>query len=191
VVDATWTPAELDDPTLGRPVEGAPGAPALHLPEEPFPPYRFVPGVTPHPFAHPAGYMHGRQRPAPPFLPADRWAENRAFLRGVDFFNRGWWWEAHEAWEELWHVVEGKDDAQHLLLKALIQFAACALNLERGKDGPSARLLASSLDYLRQAGELTAADALLGLSLSELPEVAAGHLVAGRSRIDGFTLVPR
>jgi len=32
-----------------RPVAGAPGAPPLWLPDEPFPPYRFVPGQAPHP----------------------------------------------------------------------------------------------------------------------------------------------
>jgi hypothetical protein len=190
LIDASWTPAELADPTLGRAVEGGPDAPPLFFPDEAFPPYRFVPGVTPHPSSHVAGYQHGKPHDAPPFLPAERWAENHAYLRATDYFNRGWWWEAHEQWEDLWHVVEGVDESQHILLKALIQFAACALNLERGKDRPSARLLGTATDYLRQAGSLAGSDWLLGLHLPSVARAASQHLVPGRDRIDGFVLTP-
>ncbi|GJM21407.1 MAG: hypothetical protein DHS20C15_13220 [Planctomycetota bacterium] len=167
---------------LGRPVEGEPGAPPLFV-DEPFPPYRFVPGKTPHPFAHAEGYGHGAPRPVPVFLPEDRWRENRAYLRGVDFFNRGWWWEAHEAWEELWHVVEGKDDRQHTLLKALIQLAACALNRERGVGGGAARLLASATAAL---DGLAPATQLLGVDLVAMRGSAQALLVANVPQVNGF-----
>ena len=79
--------------------------------------------------------------PAPPYEPLERWRHSRPYLRGLDFFNRGWWWEAHETWESLWHVAEGRDEAQHELLKGLIQLAASALNRERGNDAGAERLL--------------------------------------------------
>lgn len=129
---------------IERPPAGAPDAPALFI-DEPFPPYRFVPGVTPHPFAHADGWGHGQERPVPPLMPPEQWSENHAYLRGCDFFNRGWWWEAHETWEELWHVVEGHHPRQWELLKGLIQLAACALQRERGIDGGAERLLHSAL----------------------------------------------
>src|SRR5215470_16086391 len=41
--------------------------------------------------------------------------------RGVELFNRGLYWEAHEAWEELWLELE---DEPKLFLQGLIQLAA-------------------------------------------------------------------
>lgn len=179
---------------LGRPVEGDPGAPPLFV-DEPFPPYRFVPGKTPHPFAHAEGYGHGASRPVPELLPAERWKESTAYLRGCDFFNRGWWWEAHEVWEELWHVVEGHDLRQHRLLKALIQLSACALNRERGVGGGAERLLASStavLDELiaESAASGESAPVLMGLRLDALRDEARARLGAPVERVEGFVLRP-
>jgi predicted metal-dependent hydrolase len=44
-----------------------------------------------------------------------------AVSRGVSLFNRGLYWEAHEAWEELWLELE---DEPKLFLQGLIQLAA-------------------------------------------------------------------
>jgi predicted metal-dependent hydrolase len=150
-----------------RPVAGGPGAPPLWLPDEPFPPYRFVPGQAPHPLM-PGGYAHGLRVTPPPFRAAERWRENRAYLRGLDLFNRGWWWEAHEAWESYWHVVEGRDAVQHDLFKALIQLAACALQRERGSDPGAARLLFSAVRLLEGLQRETGGARLCGLDLDRL-----------------------
>jgi uncharacterized protein len=45
----------------------------------------------------------------------------QALARGAELFNRGLYWEAHEAWEELWLEL---DDAPRLFLQGLIQVAA-------------------------------------------------------------------
>ena len=44
-----------------------------------------------------------------------------AFARGVELFNRGSYYEAHEVWEELWLELE---DEPKLFLQGLIQLAA-------------------------------------------------------------------
>ena len=44
-----------------------------------------------------------------------------ALARGADLFNRGQYWEAHEAWEDLWLELE---DEQKLFVQGLIQVAA-------------------------------------------------------------------
>ena len=179
----------VDDPFLGRPPAGGPDAPALHCPDEPFPPYRFVPGKSPHPFAHEGGWGRGLERSVLPFLARDAWETNAAYLCGIDFFNRGWWWEAHEVWEELWHVVEGKDAVQHDLLKGLIQLAACALNRERASDSGAARLLGTACNFLQRA-EDASSPRLMGLDLPALRDEARRRLDGPIARVDGFYLLP-
>jgi predicted metal-dependent hydrolase len=44
-----------------------------------------------------------------------------ALRHGADLFNGGQFWEAHEAWEQLWLEAEGVDK---LFLQGLIQLAA-------------------------------------------------------------------
>src|SRR5438552_13723799 len=44
-----------------------------------------------------------------------------ALSRGAELFNRGLYWEAHEAWEELWLELE---DEPKLFVQGLIQLAA-------------------------------------------------------------------
>src|SRR4030095_3868699 len=82
------------------------GAPR-YAPQRPFPPYRFVPGLNPHPVSHPQGHSYrgrAREEPPPRFAP-ERWRENVDFLHGCDLYNHAYWWEAHEAWEGLWHLT--------------------------------------------------------------------------------------
>lgn len=184
------TEQDAGDPTLGRPLDGEPGAPPLFLPDEAFPPYRFVPGKAPHPFAHAGGWGHGQPRPTPPFISREAWRENRAYLSGVDLFNRGWWWEAHEVWEELWHVVEGRDAVQHDLLKGLIQLAACALNRERGSDRGAARLLGSAGEWLQRAQDAAGAEVVMGLSIPSVMERATRLLGTPVARVEAFYLLP-
>ena len=174
---------------IERPVDGAPGAPPRYLPDEGFPPYRFVPGHTPHPYKQAGGYAYGEEPPAPPFVARDEWTSNAAYLRGVDFFNRGWWWEAHEVWEGLWHVVQPRDPVQHDLLKGLIQLAACALNRERGHDGPAGTLLATARRFLARAKE-AGGPRLLGLDLDALDARAQATLGAAAASVEGLYLAP-
>lgn len=170
-----------------RPVPA--GAPPLFV-DEPFPPYRFVPGVTPHPFAHADGWGYGSERPAPPHHGPSDWATNTAFLRGCDYFNRGWWWEAHETWEELWHAAEDHDDAMRPLLQGLIQLAACALNRERGVDRGAERLLVSAAEYLDAARARADAGVVAGLDLEALIRDARQLLAAPIPCVEGLFLVP-
>lgn len=173
-----------------RPVEGARGAPPLWLPDEPFPPYRFVPGHAPHPFAQEGGYAYGKRPPNPPPCAADDWRNNHAFLRGVDFFNRGWWWEAHEAWEGYWHAVEGVDVAQHDLMKGLIQLAASALNLERDNHSGAQKLLETATQALARAWDAAGRESLCGLDLGNLAIEANDRLTIATGPVRGFYLWP-
>ena len=138
-----------------------------YLPDEPFPAYAFVPGRSPHPFSDPAGhsYQHVPEQPAKP--DADKWSENRTFLRGIDLFNHGFYWEAHEAWEGLWHAC-GRRGMLADFLKGLIQLAAAGVKHREG-------VPQGVMNHARRAAELwraTGQERLLGLRCAELIDLA-------------------
>ena len=66
------------------------------LPEKSFPPYAYLPGRQPHPVRDPAGHSY-RVEPMP--VAAEASLGSDVFLWGLDLFNHGYYWEAHEAWE--------------------------------------------------------------------------------------------
>ena len=69
------------------------------------PPYTFVPGSWPHPRRDPRGHSFGSPEPeATPLDPAG-WRDSAVYLRGIELFNGGYYWEAHEAFEALWNAA--------------------------------------------------------------------------------------
>lgn len=84
----------------------------VHLPGLPWPDRRYLPGERPRPDSPPL-------EPSTE-TPAD-WRRDRAYLHGVDLFNRAYWWEAHEAWEGRWRQA---DNPCRLYVQGLIQIAA-------------------------------------------------------------------
>lgn len=67
------------------------------------------------------------------------------FLEGVDRFNSGEFWDAHESWEKLWLVAETDLDQ---FLQGLIQLAAAYHHLKRGTFRGAVRLFDASLRRL-------------------------------------------
>src|SRR3990172_11919597 len=73
------------------------------LPSAEMPSYRYVPGTDPpHPIRDPRGHSYARKGRSCKPLVADLWAENRTYLLAIDYFNHGYYWEAHEEGERLW-----------------------------------------------------------------------------------------
>lgn len=64
------------------------------------------------------------------------------FLEGVELFNGGRFWHAHEAWEKLW-LVEREETRP--FLQGLIQLAAAYHHLQRGTLSGAVRLFDSAL----------------------------------------------
>jgi len=97
---------------------------------EKFPFYSYVPGLWPHPHSDPHGHRFG-----PPFPAAqiDNLANDPTFRLGKHLFNTGYYWEAHEAWEHLWHAA-GRRGPTADLLKALIQLAVAGVKAREGRD---------------------------------------------------------
>jgi Domain of unknown function (DUF309) len=66
------------------------------LPQNSLPPYAYLPGKKPHPVRDPTGHSY-HVEPIP--VAAEASLGSDAFLWGLDLFNHGYYWEAHEAWE--------------------------------------------------------------------------------------------
>lgn len=123
--------------------------------ERPFPPYAFLPGRDPHPTRDTRGHSYSTEPEVPPAaLPPDRWRDSPDYLWGADLYNHGYLWEAHEAWEGLWHASKG-DRVQADFLQGLIQCAAAALKVPMDQPRGLERLSAlgtSRLDGVARAG---------------------------------------
>jgi hypothetical protein len=98
----------------------------------PFPSYRFVPGLRPHPRRDPDGHSFGVADPhSPPWRPQD-WQELELWLYGIDLFNYAYWWESHEQLEALW-LAAGRTTTHACFVQGMIKIAAGCLNLWLGK----------------------------------------------------------
>ena len=104
------------------------------LPDRPFPPYAYVPGETPHPTRDPGGHSYGAEFAIPEPPDPEEWRACRDYLYGIDLFNRGFYWEAHEAWEGLW-VACGRRGPTAIYLQALINLAATGFKARSGSAG--------------------------------------------------------
>ncbi|WP_312037309.1 DUF309 domain-containing protein [Mesorhizobium caraganae] len=94
------------------------------LPEKNFPSYAYLPGKHPHPVRDPLG--HSYQSDPVTVVAVEEALSSHAFRWGIDLFNHGYYWEAHEAWEPLWHAA--KQSAQHRqFFKGLILLAAAGV----------------------------------------------------------------
>lgn len=135
--------------------------------QKPFPPYRYLPGKLPHPEIHPEGHSYGEKSPPSPRLPPDAWQQNELYLYGVDLFNHGYWWEAHEAWERCWLTTK-KFDLPGQFLQGLIQFSAALLKLYGGSPQGFEKLYRESTQRLQQCcRNLDQNSVFMGLNLAE------------------------
>jgi hypothetical protein len=142
-------------------VEPAPFDPAwARYSTRPFPPYRFVPGLNPHPRRHPKGHAYGTPELPPPSVPAERWRDNAVYLHGIDLYNFAYWWECHEALEGLWHLT-GHHGTEAQFLQGIIQVAAANLKRHSGSLVGARRLGGEAIQRLASVGRR----AFMGLEL--------------------------
>ncbi len=136
------------------------------MPERPFPAYAFLPGRDPHPTRDPRGHSFGREHAQSGYLAPERWSENEDYLFGIDLYNHGYLWEAHEVWEGLWHAAK-HDPLQADFLQGLIQCAAASLKIPMGQPRGLAALMRLSTEKLERVGKARAG-LFMGLELGEL-----------------------
>ena len=105
--------------------------PRRFAPRRPFPPYAYLGPPQAHPRNDPRGHAFGAPDAPPPPLDPDRWRKSEDYLYGIDLFNHGYYWEAHEAWEGLW-IAAGKRGAVSEFLKGLIKLTAAGVKARQG-----------------------------------------------------------
>ncbi len=112
--------------------------------DTPFPRYRYLPFVAgiPHPRRDPAGHSYAQEEEYLAGFAADDWRGCQAYLYGIDLFNHGYWWEAHEALETVW-LAAGQETLTGHFVQGLIQVAAAQLKRFIGEER-GARLLTES-----------------------------------------------
>jgi hypothetical protein len=140
------------------------------VPARPLPPYSYVAGLFPHPVSDPAGHMHGAEKGKVEF-DAAQWWECEEYLFGFDLFNAGYYWEAHEAWEAVWHALGRKGPVADVV-KGLIRLAACGYKGREGKADGVTGHAAAAARLFATAAEHGATQ--LGLYLPRLERLAAG-----------------
>lgn len=114
-----------------------------------------------------------------PIAPPDpvRWRECHEYLRGLDLFNYGYYWEAHEAWEAVWHAA-GRRGLLGDFLKGLIKLAAAGVKVREGRTLGVVRHARRAEELFDRTAErmqnaaVTFERRLLGLSIDELRQIA-------------------
>ncbi len=119
-----------------------------------FPPYSYVPGHAPHPVSDPAGHMHGEEHEVAEALDPATWRDSEEYLYGCDLFNHGYYWEAHEAWESLWHAAGRRGEVADFL-KGLIKTAAAAVKAREGNPRGVSRHATRALELLGSVRDLS------------------------------------
>lgn len=97
-----------------------------------FPAYTYVPGHSLHPRREAGGHSYGEPEPHLDSFSAVDWQSSDAFLFGIDLFNAGYFWEAHEQWEAIWHAV-GRTGPLADFFKGLIKLAAAGVKHMEGR----------------------------------------------------------
>jgi predicted metal-dependent hydrolase len=170
------------------------------VPDALLPPYAFVPGRgLPHPVRDPEGHLFGAT-PAVERIDPARWRECRAYLWGVDLCNRGYYWEAHEAWEGVWRGHD-RSETPALFLQGLIKLAAAGVKVREGVSLGVASLAGGAASHFREVrGRRDGGESYGGLKVAELESVAdrlgqdpgglSADTDAGPRVVIGFVLRP-
>ena len=74
-------------------------------------------------------------------------SQDPRYLAGIELFNRGEYFDAHEIWEELWQDCSSFD---RRFYQALIQAAVAIYHFERRNYGGAARLARSGKRYMER-----------------------------------------
>ena len=153
--------------------------PPRFLPTRPLPDARYVPGRTPRPEEDSRPPARPRTVDGP-FHPD--------YLYACDLYNAGYFWEAHEEWEEQWRRCPPRSSAR-LVLQGLIQAAAAWLKEEMGDPRNAARLQSLAAEKLTRASP--DGPRILGLDIEAFAVAVASRPIGVRAAHPTLTLSDR
>ncbi len=119
----------------------------LRYTKVPFPSYTFIPGETPHPTRDPAGHSYGKDHHEQIHFDSSHWQQCESYCYGIDLFNHGYWWEAHEALEAVW-IAAGRTTETGYFIQGLIQIAVAQLKQQQGFTDVARNMAAEGLDKM-------------------------------------------
>lgn len=138
------------------------------LPSVELPKYTFIQGSSlPHPYRDPAGHSHGRKNRTTKALVPEFWADSRIFLLAVDYFNFGYYWEAHDEFERLWRAA-GPDTIIGRFLKGLVKLSAAGMKVREHSIHGVRRHAASAGEVFADIAAETSQDRYCGLEFTLL-----------------------
>lgn len=127
----------------------------LRYSRRPFPPYRYVPfqgnATLPHPRNDPGGHSYSAEEEFLAQFSVNSWSKCEAYLYGIDLFNHGYWWEAHEALEVVWLAAGDRSTQCGIFVQGLIQVAAAQLKRVIGSSRGAQSLTTSGCEKLAVA----------------------------------------
>ena len=100
------------------------------------------------------------------------WETCDEYLYGIDLFNHGYWWEAHEVFEEFWRAA-GRGTLLGNFLQGLIQVAAALVKDAVGSKAAAQSLARSGCSKLRKMPGV-----VLGVACNELASSVEAFLWA-------------
>jgi predicted metal-dependent hydrolase len=111
--------------------------------------------------------MAGQEHPTAAAMQPALWQQSEEYLYGIDLFNHGYYWEAHEAWESLWHAA-GRKGPEADFLKGLIKLAAAGVKAREGNPRGVGRHAQRSAELLSSTSEKE----LCGLEIERIVQAA-------------------
>lgn len=159
-------------------------SPPRYAPYYQFPPYTYVPGLSPHPISSPRGHSFQHRPSESPPLTRENWQSHVTYLVGIDLWNFGYYWEAHEIWESAWQstrIIPQRNipnpPSLHHFLQALIKLAAAGVKHREGNSVGAERHLSRALELFTP---FLPENRLGGLSISticrQISELRSGTL---------------
>lgn len=150
-----------------------------------FPSYAFVPGEHPHPTRNPEGhsFRDGAPEESVPSVTPEYWRESQDYLYGADLYNFGYLWEAHEAWEGLWHVSK-HDPLQAKFIQGLIQCAAGCLKIRMGQERGMQKLFEQGVERVREVTKHAGLH-YMGVDVLEFTDAIVDFGASSPQSIDG------
>ena len=158
--------------------------------------------MFPHPMREPQGHSFGKAHSVASRPCADDWRECEEYLRGIDLFNHGYYWEAHESWEAVWNA-SGRKGVTADFMKGLIKLAAALVKAREGREQGVARHAARAEQLFQMVRDAVRPEPthFLGLSFtdllasSQLLQANAGDFIDTRAeavvRLGDFRIDPQ